>query len=506
MAWKDLPAKPNLLVVITDQQRYPQHWPAGWGKKHLPATERLLEHGMSFDNAFTAACECSPSRAVFVTSTFDNTNLIFTTPPDPNDLPTSLPNLATILASAGYEVAWKGKWHLFAGSGQTSLASYGFGGWDPPDAGITLDTTLLGGGTPGTPNSNGNDPRFVSGPNGAVEFLQGRTAASPPFCLVVSLVNPHDVHVYTQDWASVGFPATIPDMGVGLPGNSTDPLTDKPTAQLLFRQSFDASSLFRFNPPTVTPAGYVNFYAYLETLVDQQIAALLAALDATHLTEKTIVVRMGDHGEMGMSHGLREKMYVAYDEVIHVPFIVSNPVAFPGPEKTDAFASLLDLVPTLAAVAGATPPAGLKGKDLTPILKGTKSSVQDAVLFCYDDEFTVSDTRAPTHIRAVRTAGWLYAVYFSESATLPFEFELYDLANDPGELTNRLSQAHYEPGLLDRWKKLNDRLLALVTENGAQPKAVTLPPTSELGPRLLGPPAHPADLAGATIPPYVEGK
>src|SRR5215475_941030 len=108
MAWKDLPAKPNLLVIITDQQRYPQHWPADWGSKHLPAMQRLLDHGMSFDNAFAAACECSPSRATFVTSTFDNTNLIFTTPPNPNSLPTGLPNLATILGSAGYEVSWKG--------------------------------------------------------------------------------------------------------------------------------------------------------------------------------------------------------------------------------------------------------------------------------------------------------------------------------------------------------------------------------------------------------------
>jgi choline-sulfatase len=135
---------------------------------------------------------------------------------------------------------------------------------------------------------------------------------------------------------------------------------------------------------------------------------LLDVLDEQNLTNSTVIVRMGDHGEMGMSHGLREKMYVAYDEAIHVPFIVANPLAFPEPVETEALASLLDLVPTLASIAGAQVPAGLAGKDLTPVLRDPARSVQEGVLYSYDDSAGV--TGVATQIRALRKRDWMYSV------------------------------------------------------------------------------------------------
>ena len=355
-----------------------------------------------------------------------------------------------------------------------------------------------------------NDGRYVSGADGAVEFLQS-AAAQQPFCLVVSLVNPHDVHVYTQNWAqkSVGYPATIPDMGVGLPGNQDDPLTEKPSAQLAFRTKFDASSTFKIDPAKgLSPAGYVNFYAYLQTVVDAQVCAVLDALDGAKLTEKTLVVRMGDHGEMGMSHGLREKMYVAYDEAIRVPFVVSNPLAFDqGPVETAALASLIDLVPTLASVAGASVPSSMVGKDLTPVLSGQATSVQDAVLYAYDDVFNLDDSQVATHIRAVRTAGNLYSIYFSEtSPDVPMEFELYDLASDPGQLVNLLAPQNYQPSILPLWAELTDTLLDLVETLGAQPKSAALPTPSQLGPRLVEATGRALDLAAVAGEPWTEGK
>ena len=62
---------------------------------------------------------------------------------------------------------------------------------------------------------------------------------------------------------------------------------------------------------------------------------LLDALDAHGLTERIIIVRLADHGELGLSHGMREKSYSAYEEMIRVPFVVSNPILFPEPLATD---------------------------------------------------------------------------------------------------------------------------------------------------------------------------
>ena len=72
----------------------------------------------------------------------------------------------------------------------------------------------------------------------------------------------------------------------------------------------------------------MNFYAHLQTLADGHVGEILDALDECGLTESTLIVRLADHGEMGMCHGLREKMYTAYEEAIHVPLIFSNPLLF----------------------------------------------------------------------------------------------------------------------------------------------------------------------------------
>ena len=83
-----------------------------------------------------------------------------------------------------------------------------------------------------------------------------------------------------------------------------------------------------------------------------------------------MIVRCSDHGEMGLSHGgLRQKAFNAYEETINIPIVVSNPVLFPGPAETEALASLVDLLPTITSLAGADAAgAGLRGRDLTPVL------------------------------------------------------------------------------------------------------------------------------------------
>lgn len=62
--------KPNILILLTDQQRHEQDWPPEWAVQNLPAMERLKRNGLSFRNAFTAACACSPSRACILTGTY----------------------------------------------------------------------------------------------------------------------------------------------------------------------------------------------------------------------------------------------------------------------------------------------------------------------------------------------------------------------------------------------------------------------------------------------------
>ena len=128
-----MPKAPNIVVLMTDQERHHVHWPDGWAEKNLPSLTRLKRHGLYFRRAYTSACQCSPSRGVMQTGRFSPVNRVTQT-----FLWPGLPhidrqaNIASLLRDkAGYDVVWKGKWHLsFA-----SNAAIGNGGedWGPHD-------------------------------------------------------------------------------------------------------------------------------------------------------------------------------------------------------------------------------------------------------------------------------------------------------------------------------------------------------------------------------------
>ena len=167
------------------------------------------------------------------------------------------------------------------------------------------------------------------------------------------------------------------------------------------------------------------------------------------LYDRTLVVRLADHGEMGLAHGgMREKGYNAYDETIHVPLVVSNPKLFPRAVQTDALASTVDLMPTLAALAG-VPDRGawdFKGRDLGPVIQNAiahptnpTATAQDSVLFTTDETIgSRPDStplgpiiKQPAHIRCIREAEWKYAMYFDPHHEAAPEYELYDLRSRP---------------------------------------------------------------------------
>ena len=72
----EVPQRPNILVLMTDQERRFAHWPADWASRHLPSVERLARHGLTFDRAYIAASECSPSRATILTSRHAKVNQV----------------------------------------------------------------------------------------------------------------------------------------------------------------------------------------------------------------------------------------------------------------------------------------------------------------------------------------------------------------------------------------------------------------------------------------------
>jgi arylsulfatase A-like enzyme len=213
---------------------------------------------------------------------------------------------------------------------------------------------------------------------------------------------------------------------------------------------------------------YVRFYAHLHKVVDRHINSILEALEEYGLTEKTIIIRLSDHGELGLSHGMREKSYSAYEEVIHIPLVISNPVLFPEPVETRAFYSHVDLLPTLVELAGISQRvAHGVGRSIAPLIRGAATGVQDSVLFSYDDVFGLPAGAPGANLRALRKGDWTYAIYFGVDGG-GVEYELYDLVTDPLQLKNLL---HNSPpaDIRSEWAALHEALTHKLVEAGNLP-------------------------------------
>ncbi|HEX8742279.1 MAG TPA: sulfatase-like hydrolase/transferase [Thermoleophilaceae bacterium] len=442
--------RPNLLLIITDQQRAPMHWPdePGWLRQLTPADHDLAGTGLTFTDAICSTCMCSPSRATLYTGLYPTQHGVTLTltemgaRPDPRNAPAAIgtfaakmasgsvprvktaktfarsalrigagrgeettldprtPNLARMLGDAGYSVGFKGKWHLtkpLHGEWSQDDADLlerdlGFAGWEPPDAGENLDPTHFGGGNAGE-SGEGFDEDYT---RQAEAFI---ASAPEPWALIVSLVNPHDVLGYPSSYEQGGYRLEeFRDLEVPLPDTYDEDLSNKPYPHSLMKlgqQSYLGPLRGRR-----AELDYLSFYAHLHRLVDKKIARIMDALgaadDARSLRSRTLVVRTADHGEMGLTHGgLRQKMFNAYEETLRVPLVVSNPVLFPHARETPAPAALVDLVPTLATLLGFDPPAEVAGADLTPVLAKHADAPDEALAAAGVDLASVARHPAP---------------------------------------------------------------------------------------------------------------
>lgn len=444
----------NLILFITDQDRAIQHFPDGWEENNLPGLTRLKQNGVTFDNAFCNSCMCSPSRATMFCGYYPEQHGVKYTleedMPAPRypqvELPTNLKNLASVMSASGYDVVYKGKWHLSKPEGEkfapSDLEKYGFDRWNPPDAGADQSIEQQGGGI------HDHDGRFMdsdgdpaAGEEGVLQFLQSRTPSDRPFCLVVSLVNPHDVLLYPKYLTEGGYDESWLEGDIELPETVGQSFRNRPSVHEKFFRIFNLSGELDTDEKK---RAYLNFYGNLSKLVDGYLVQILDLLDARGMTDDTIVIRTSDHGEMGLSHGgMRQKNFNAYEETLRVPMVYSNPELFPESRREGALVSHVDLLPTPAGLVDAPAKARAKwaGRDYSKLVLGlNRKPVQDHVVFTFDD-YQAGQKRppyvpAPQHIVAIREKNWKIARYYDPEREVEPEWELYDLKNDPLERHN----------------------------------------------------------------------
>ncbi|WP_354701760.1 hypothetical protein DSM112329_02090 [Paraconexibacter sp. AEG42_29] len=457
--------KPNVLIIMCDQERYPQWTP----DLPLPARDFLDQRGVSFERYHHSAVQCSSARACMWTGLYTPQNGIFGNflQSWQFSLDPRIPTLGDLMKEQGYKTAYFGKWHLsMAGTSlpegipdnlrNNYLGPYGF------------DYSALSTSTEPAGYNDGiyNDPIWT---REGVDWLREHGGGEQPWFCVVSLLNPHDIAYYPR-----GFTADVtrPDWEVKLPPNFDAPESAKPTVH---RQYANGAALIRGGIPdddTPTWKRLLNTYCDLIVNTDDNIAAVVKALHASGGMDDTVIIRTADHGEMGGSHKAVGKGPLIYDEQLRMPLSIAWPGRFKAGARTQALAEAVDLVPTVLELSGVPDAVArypwLRGRSLVPALENpaTERGKDFTVTTCDEvwspQDFAGQGQAWKRHVRAAVSGHFKVARYVAmvgkpqKEKTADQEYELYDLSEDPYELRNLAGDPAYKPLLDDMIVRLRE--------------------------------------------------
>jgi arylsulfatase A-like enzyme len=466
--------KPNILVIMVDQLRFPQWFspnPAGLGLP--PNLQRLSQGAVSFSRHYTASNDCSPARSALLTGLYTHQTGCMIT--GGSTLDPGFPTWGTMLREHGYGTRWLGKWHLTHGdnhwnelTGEQALERYGFDGgvFPSPD---------------GAPGQGWRvDPHI--GRRFADWFAE--EGGSEPWCTTVSFVNPHDI-AWWYKWSDrVPAEASAARVVPRLPPNFETPELLLERRKPRLQRSFQETAAASFGPvPFSGPeAGerwlsFLDLYVKIQLEVDRHIGHVLRTLETRpEVAENTVIVFTSDHGEYGASHGLRGKGASAYEESTRVPLLVKDPrgklTSAPEVPRTQ-LSSSVDVAPLLLTIGTGSDDwrrdphySHLAGRlDLAEILANPSAPGRSFVLHATDEtvtEFAIEPyaADAPLHIVALRTPQAKFATY----SNWPYEgiapklegqeTELYDYSTQSGrlELHNSAAESELEEGLRTQYE------------------------------------------------------
>ncbi len=435
---KGATARPNVLVILTDDQRWDAMSCAGHPLLKTPNLDRLAREGARFENAFVTTSLCSPSRASMLSGLYAHRHGVLN---NFTEYPDALPSYPKALRQAGYTTAYFGKWHM----GETNAAPRsGFDFWmSHAGQGRYFDNEW---------NMNGKT-RFIKGyyttvvTEHAVEWLKQKH--EKPFLLVLGQKAPHGGPIEPEP----KFEHSFDHLQIPRPPNYHAWKDGKPE---WLAQSFP--TWHGAGGPLYNYKDYDKFVrAYLGTLlsVDESVGFLYETLRDCGLLDETLIIFTSDNGFALGEHGRVDKRTM-YEESIRVPLLARYPRLIRPGTRVRQMVLNVDLAPSIMDICGAKPLEDIDGRSWQPLLRGMRSAWRESFVYFYNYE---SEFPYTPNVRGVRTADWKYIRYpHGDNGPDRHKAELYHVFNDPLEIHNLVDDPRAANKLAEL-KKEYDRLL-----------------------------------------------
>ena len=485
---------PNVLVIITDQQRADHAGFMGNKTLNTPNLDRLASRSVVFQNAWVSNPVCMPNRCSILTGRMPTAHgVIF----NDRSLEWNANTFVRQFKQANYSTTLIGKSHLQHGMSRNSMVPFrGSGafqnlfppGWDEIEnyenyldddtlktedfygfgeielaidhgarvsghhllwaleKGAKKDELLVDydASAPGHKRSKNwwqvyqppyseeyHSTSFVT--ERTIDHIRSKSNKENPWLIWSSFPDPHHPMTPPGKWFERHKPEDM-----SLPDSRSDTLSDAPEHLRLFQGIHP-----RDQRDWVSPCGYgdddllreaiASTYGMIE-MVDNGIGKILEYLKETGELDNTIIVFTSDHGDMMGDHGLFLKGFMHYRGTLQVPLMINAPGI--APDQNQALASSIDICPTLLELCGIPFYEGIQGKSLQPILAGKQETIRNGILI-EDDIATVTAklTPIPAKTRTLITSDYRY------TRNSKAEEQLFNMIDDPEEMTDLKSMA-----------------------------------------------------------------
>jgi len=408
----DVSPAPNLLIIHTDQQSCWTLGACGGELVGSPHIDRIGAEGAVFDNFFTNSALCTPSRGCMLTGRYPNCHGAWE-----NNLPLNDDEvtLAEVLAAAGYETGYAGKWHL---GGEPRP------GWMQPgqSRGFADCRWMFNRGhwksVVGAPGDRPDLlPELGLGQyttdwlaDRTIEFL--RRPRNGPFFHMVSFPDPHTPFNVREPYASMYDPAAMP-----VPATFDQP--HLPSWAEEVRQMCLSQARRNGTEPEAWLRQRKAAYCGEVKCIDDNVGRILAALEELGILDETLVVFTTDHGEYMGEHGMYYKNHV-YETAYRIPLLIRLPGRIAAATRVERFVTTVDFQQTILSVLGTAPSGREQGRDASVLLDGAGDGWRDEAFF-HHNRFDFAGIFTPRYELGLARCG---------------EHVLFDRLNDPDQVTN----------------------------------------------------------------------